>query len=64
MIIEPPDLKTLSSVQTYEVYLLFDVPLQNIQRYEQNFDREFEAKCRKALIAYVDNEKIAFNEPF
>jgi len=60
--IEAPDLKTLSLSQTYRVFSPFSVPMQSIQHYEQNFDSGFEAKCRKALMAYMKNEGMIFNE--
>jgi len=58
----PPDHKALSPLQTYEVFSPFSMPMQNIQHYEQISDKGFEEKSRKALITYMNQEGIAFNE--
>ena len=48
-------------MQTYEVFSLFSIPIQNVQHYEQVSDKGFEEKSRKALTTYM-KEGIAFNE--
>jgi len=58
------NLKTLSSSQIYEIILPYGMSMQSIQYYEQNSDRGFEDKFRKALMAYMKKEGMIFNELF
>ena len=56
--------KTLSSSQIYEIILPYGMSMQSIQYYEQNSNRGFEDKSRKALMAYMKKEGMIFNKLF
>ena len=55
-------LDPLSPFQTYEVLSPYSVSMQSIQHYEQNSDKGFEDKSRKALMTYMKKEGMIFNE--
>jgi hypothetical protein len=54
--------KALSPLQTYEIHSPFFMPIKSVQHYEQVSDKAFEDKARKAMITFMNNAGMAFNE--
>jgi hypothetical protein len=54
--------KALSPLQTYEVYSPLFPQITNVQHYEQISDKGFEDKSRQAMITFMNNAGMAFNE--
>jgi hypothetical protein len=54
--------KTLSPLETYNVFSPFSMPMQNIQHYEQASNKGFEDKSRRTLVTYMAKEGIEFTE--
>jgi hypothetical protein len=61
-IISPKQYKALSPLLTYEIYSPFFMQIKNVQHYEQISDKAFEDKSREAMITFMNNEGMAFNE--
>ena len=61
-IVPPQQYKALSPVQTYQIDSPFYMPIRSVQRCEQSSDKAFEDKSRKAMITFMNNVGMAFNE--